>query len=138
MATWKVMVGGVLVPLVWLFWVLVSVFAFGLFPGVFGMGSVEENTTLRLVLPVISVPVIPLIMYSAVIFVENGLGILRSLKPLISILAGHNAVLALQQQRDRLNLKISAMVEQLGPQAISDFARARVISPQLANCSIDD
>ncbi|ORZ04886.1 hypothetical protein BCR42DRAFT_463471 [Absidia repens] len=112
LATWKLLVGLVLVP------ALYSFFGFLVF-----LSLVQTNLDFKwkLLIPLGSIVFISAMSYASLQFCEIGMDIARSLQPLITALLDPESVMVLRQNRSKLSRDITDIINEYGPQAFDDF-----------------
>ncbi|KAL1917457.1 uncharacterized protein VTP21DRAFT_3850 [Calcarisporiella thermophila] len=132
MASWKLIVALVLVPLLYSFYAIIAF-----------MLAVSYGLPLRqrLAAPILtSLVILPAISYAGLRFGENGLDIYRSLKPLLMAILPNSrcSVEALRNLRERLAQDITTLINERGPQIFADFDTARIIPVHHEEVQPDD
>lgn len=115
-ASYKIIVGLVLVPCIYFFYGLIVAFFWGL-----GWGMA-------------SVAVLPFISYASVIVLEEGYLVWKASIPLLFSFihsSYRQQCMALRQQRTELRNAIREAVEEFGPKVLKDFEEKRMITPKM-------
>ncbi|KAI8059322.1 hypothetical protein BC940DRAFT_313871 [Gongronella butleri] len=112
LATWKLLVGLVLVPTLYAFYGLV----------VF-LSVLRYDLPLQwmLAVPSITIVIVSMVSYASLRFGEVGMDIARSLQPLVMALLDPESAQVLRSNREKLMHDITDVINEFGPQAFSDF-----------------
>ncbi|KAI8375139.1 hypothetical protein BD560DRAFT_349893 [Blakeslea trispora] len=112
LATWKLLVGLVLLPVLYAFYSLI-------------MFVVVLQTNLevkyKLALPLMTWALLPFVSYASLRFGEIGLDILRSIQPTFLALLDPQAAETLRQNREKLSSNITELINEYGPKVFTDF-----------------
>ncbi|ORX56928.1 hypothetical protein DM01DRAFT_1284690 [Hesseltinella vesiculosa] len=112
LATWKLLVGLVLVPTLYCFYGFLAFVA---------TLSYDMTWQWRLAVPVIAIAVVSMVSYAGLRLGEVGLDIARSLQPLVMALFDPESALVLRNNREKLSHDITEVINEYGPRAFSDF-----------------
>lgn len=135
LATWKVLVGIVVIPLLYLFYSIVLAI---------GLSMTNEPSWIKWILPfLLFIAILPLVSFFAIRFGEVGYEYLLSLIPLLTALFSSfgcqkNQIGELQMLRHELSERIRALVDRLGPSVIENFDQVRVVSPNKFEIKINE
>ncbi|OBZ91192.1 hypothetical protein A0J61_00763 [Choanephora cucurbitarum] len=112
LATWKLLVGLVLLPTLYAFYSLI-------------MFIVVLQTSLevkyKLALPLMTWALLPFVSYASMRFGEIGFDILRSIQPTFLALLDPQAAETLRQNREKLSSNITELINEYGPKVFTDF-----------------
>ncbi len=111
-ATWKILVGMLLAPLLYTFYSLVGTYILRKY-----CGSTVSMWKSVVLLYLISAS----ITYSALIFGDRGADLIRSVKPLRLMLVNNKGFAELQLERKLLAQEITSVINEYGPQLYPDF-----------------
>ncbi|RKP16269.1 hypothetical protein ROZALSC1DRAFT_17781 [Rozella allomycis CSF55] len=117
LATWKLLVGLVLIPSLYFIYTLISLYFLSYF-GVITNWNFYAKLFLGVFLDII---VFPTISYAAIRFGEIGLGIFRSLKPLALASFKPAKAKELRNKRKEIKKEIITVVSEFGPNVYSDL-----------------
>lgn len=123
LATWKLLVAMVLVPLLYTTYAVIGTiltWKFELGPDTWRSGNVLK-------VPATITFVLPFMCYSALRMGEIGVDIWKSLKPLRIAMADTKILETLQDRRDALTEELGALTETFAPEVFPDFDRYRVL-----------
>ncbi|RKP06390.1 hypothetical protein THASP1DRAFT_31790 [Thamnocephalis sphaerospora] len=119
LATWKVLVALVLVPVIYALNVILSLAL-----------AIHWDWPLKWKIwaPVITLCCLPCISYMSILFGERGIDIYKSLRPLSLALLpfGRRQLQMLPTMRQELSRDITAVINELGPQVFPDFDPERI------------
>jgi glycerol-3-phosphate O-acyltransferase / dihydroxyacetone phosphate acyltransferase len=135
LATWKVMVALVLVPVLHVVYtVIAAIVTSNIDP--------EPADWLKIAIPIATLFCLSFIGYGTIIFTETSIMILRSLRPLMwaachcccCLGRQQQQQLTLQQRREELRHSITELVQELGPKLLADgdadaFNKWRIVQP---------
>ncbi|KAI8349694.1 hypothetical protein BD560DRAFT_410197 [Blakeslea trispora] len=112
LATWKFLVGLVLIPTLYGIYTLV----------VFWICMRSHLTwTQALMYPFLTWTMLPFVSYASMRFAENGVDVFKSLRPLYLALVDPDSTANLRQLREKLSQDITAVINEIGPDVFSDF-----------------
>ncbi|KAI9283454.1 hypothetical protein BC943DRAFT_280969, partial [Umbelopsis sp. AD052] len=120
LATWKLLVGLVLIP------TLYGLYSFVAF--VFLMRT-ELNWKYKVFIPLTIWNTLPFISYASMRFAENGLEVYRSIRPLYVRLVDRDSAEGLRQNRERLSTDITDLINEYAPKVFNDFDPDNVFRP---------
>ncbi|KAF7728361.1 hypothetical protein EC973_006302 [Apophysomyces ossiformis] len=112
LATWKLLVGLVLLPTL-----------YGLYSLVVLLLSLRTDWswTKKILLPLATWNLLPLISFCSMRFGENGVDVYKSLKPLYMALTDPDSTENLRHTREKLSQDITELINEYGPKVFSDF-----------------
>lgn len=124
LATWKLMVALVLIPLFYWFYAFVALFI---------VSRYDVSFTVKLATPFVTLSLLPFVSYASLRFGETSLDIFRSLRPLfLSVFPGSAPkVRNLRQLRDDLSKDLTTLIDQYAPGIFPDFEAKRVIPKEI-------
>ncbi|CAO3640064.1 unnamed protein product [Cunninghamella blakesleeana] len=112
LATWKLLVGLVLIPTLYGIYTLI----------VFGLClKTDWSWKLKLGLPLATWNMLPFISYASLRFGENGMDVYKSLRPLYMALVDPKSTCNLRNTREKLSDDITQLINSYGPNVFSDF-----------------
>lgn len=112
LATWKFLVGLVLIPLLYGLYTLI----------VFWVCMKSELSWFRTILyPALTWTLLPFVSYASMRFAENGVDVFKSLRPLYVALVDPDSTANLRQLREKLSNYITEVINEIGPHVFSDF-----------------
>ncbi|KAI0341694.1 glycerol-3-phosphate O-acyltransferase [Trametopsis cervina] len=122
LATWKVLISVGLAPVLYGFYAFLATIV---------MVKANAPTPVVFWTPFYVFAALPLIGYAALKFGEAGMDVLKSLRPLIVVLApGQEKYLdKLKEMRLQLSNQLSEVINEFGPQAFEDFDESRILVP---------
>lgn len=112
LATWKILIGLVLLPTMY------GIYTLSLF---FGLLQTDLALKWKFVLPAATWTLLPFISYASLRFGEIGMDIYKSLQPLYLTLVDHQSTEQLRQNREKLSQDLTELINEYGPKAFSDF-----------------
>ncbi|KAI9313494.1 hypothetical protein BX666DRAFT_1864136 [Dichotomocladium elegans] len=112
LATWKFLVGLVLIPTLYGLYSLI-VFAY--------MLKTDKSWTSRLLVTLATWNLLPFISYASMRFGENGMDVYKSLRPLYMALVDPDSTQNLRHNRERLSQEMTEIINEYGPKVFSDF-----------------
>ncbi|KAI7904725.1 uncharacterized protein BX663DRAFT_530203 [Cokeromyces recurvatus] len=112
LATWKLLVGLVLLPTLYAFYSLI-IFIIVL--------QTELEFKWKLILPIATWNLLPFISYASLRFGEIGHDILKSIQPTVMALLDPKGAETLRQIREKLSSDITELINEYGPKVFSDF-----------------
>ncbi|CAO3608284.1 unnamed protein product [Mucor hiemalis] len=112
LATWKFLVGLVLIPLLYGLYTLI----------VFWICMKSELSWFQTILyPALTWTLLPFVSYASMRFAENGVDVFKSLRPLYVALVDPDSTANLRQLREKLSNNITEVINEIGPHVFSDF-----------------
>ncbi|CAO3685121.1 unnamed protein product [Umbelopsis ramanniana] len=120
LATWKLLVGLVLIP------TLYGLYSFVAF--IFLMRT-EWNWKYKVFVPLTIWNTLPFISYASMRFAENGVEVYRSIRPLYVRLVDRDSAEGLRQNRERLSTDITDLINEYAPKVFNDFDPDNVFRP---------
>lgn len=112
LATWKFLVGLVLIPVLYTLYTLI-VFYICL--------TSDMNWYQNIGYPVLTMIFLPFISYASLRFGEKGVDVFKSLRPLYFALVDPDSSANLRHLREKLSDVITSTINQIGPDVFSDF-----------------
>ncbi|KAG2205573.1 hypothetical protein INT47_005948, partial [Mucor saturninus] len=112
LATWKFLVGLVLIPLLYGLYTLIVLWI---------CIKSELGWFQRILFPMLTWTLLPFISYASMRFAENGVDVFKSLRPLYVALVDPDSTENLRQLREKLSQNITEVINEIGPQVFSDF-----------------
>ncbi|KAI8991181.1 hypothetical protein BDF20DRAFT_843170 [Mycotypha africana] len=112
LATWKFIVGLVLIPTLYALYTLV-VFWYCV--------RSEFGWSQTILYPLLTWTLLPYISYASMRFAENGVDVFKSLRPLYLALVDPDSSANLRRIREKLSQDITAVIDEIGPKVFSDF-----------------
>ncbi|KAI9472339.1 MAG: hypothetical protein EXX96DRAFT_583706 [Benjaminiella poitrasii] len=117
LATWKFLVGLVLIPLLYGLYTLI----------VFWICLKSDMGWFKTLLyPLLTWTMLPFVSYASMRFAENGVDVFKSIRPLYLALVDPAASANLRQLREKLSQDITAVINEIGPAVFSDFDSSNV------------
>ncbi|PHZ13219.1 glycerol-3-phosphate/dihydroxyacetone phosphate dual substrate-specific sn-1 acyltransferase [Rhizopus microsporus ATCC 52813] len=113
LATWKLLVGLVLIPS---FYGLYTLIVFWLCLKADYIGWLQ-----KILFPAITWTLLPFVSYASMRFAENGIEVFKSLRPLYVALIDPDSSAHLREIRERLSEDITKVINEIGPLVFSDF-----------------
>ncbi|KAH3679639.1 hypothetical protein WICMUC_000871 [Wickerhamomyces mucosus] len=113
-ATWKILIGMGLAPLLYIFYSIVGLVYY---ERNYGPSSLINKLVVFASIYIFGATV----TYSALILGDNGMDILKSIRPIYLSLVKPSVLQDLKQQREQLKLKIIEIVNKFGPILFKDF-----------------
>ncbi|CAO3695281.1 unnamed protein product [Umbelopsis ramanniana] len=112
LATWKILVGFVLLPTI-----------YGLYTLLLFITLLHTDLSLKwkFIAPAVVWILLPFISYASLRFGEIGMDVYKSLKPLYLALVDHQSTEQLRQNREKLSYDITELINEYGPRAFTDF-----------------
>ncbi|KAM3578530.1 hypothetical protein VKS41_008916 [Umbelopsis sp. WA50703] len=120
LATWKLLVGLVLIPTLY---GLYSLVAFIL------LLRTDWNWKIKVFVPLTIWNTLPFISYASMRFAENGLEVYRSLRPLYVRLVDRDSAEGLRANREKLSIDITNLINEYAPKVFNDFDPDNVFRP---------
>ncbi|KAI8976536.1 hypothetical protein BDB01DRAFT_803293 [Pilobolus umbonatus] len=112
LATWKFLVGLVLIPLLYGFYTITVLWICLRSPFTWSQ---------RLLYPLMTWILLPFMSYASMRFGENGVDVFKSLRPLYLSLVDPDSSANLRHLREKLSDDITSTINQLGPSVFNDF-----------------
>ncbi|KAJ8651892.1 hypothetical protein O0I10_012537 [Lichtheimia ornata] len=112
LATWKFLVGLVLIPTLYGLYTLVM-FAYTM--------KQDWTWTWRILVSLATWNLLPFVSYASMRFGENGMDVYKSLRPLYMALIDPDSTQNLRENRERLSQEITQVINDYGPKVFSDF-----------------
>ena len=142
MATWKILVAGILAPLLYTYYTVLIVL-WTRYNQINGL--VPERMSVWVIILAAYI-IFPMVTYAALIFGETGMDILKSLRPLVLCLSPSSVgiLTQLREQRTELSQQVTELVDTLGPDLFPDCDAAKLPHPRKLytdvhpNDSLDD
>ncbi|KAF8983662.1 hypothetical protein BGZ46_009802 [Entomortierella lignicola] len=122
LATWKLLVALGLMPILYFSYsVLVFIYC----------SRFDIHLTTRLLIAWAAWALIPFVTYASIRFGEQGVDILKSIRPLfLSIIPGEeNTIDELRKSRAELKKTVTNLINELGPEIYPDFDSLRILDP---------
>ncbi|KAI9268775.1 hypothetical protein BY458DRAFT_533777 [Sporodiniella umbellata] len=113
LATWKFLVGLVLIPSLYGLYTLIMLWAC--------LRSDAMSWAFKLLLPAITWTCLPFVSYASMRFAENGVDVFKSLRPLYVALYDPDSTANLCEIREKLSQNITEVINEIGPSVFSDF-----------------
>ncbi|KAL1743957.1 hypothetical protein HDZ31DRAFT_64566 [Schizophyllum fasciatum] len=125
LATWKVLVAVAVVPILYAIYAIL---------GIYLAICAGASRPWIIATPFIVSVVLPITNFAALRFGEAGMDVLKSLPPLImALVPGQQKALSkLKRTREDLATRLTAVVDELGPQLYDNFEKARIVDPNAA------
>ncbi|KAI7898544.1 uncharacterized protein BX663DRAFT_533301 [Cokeromyces recurvatus] len=117
LATWKFLVGLVLIPLLYGLYTLIVLWI---------CLKSDLSWFKTLLYPLLTWTMLPFISYASMRFAENGVDVFKSIRPLYLALVDPDASANLRQLREKLSQDITAAINEIGPNVFSDFDSSNV------------
>ncbi|KAI8145818.1 hypothetical protein BJV82DRAFT_602366 [Fennellomyces sp. T-0311] len=112
LATWKILVGLVLLPALYAFYSLIMLIA---------VFQTDWELRWKLVLPLATWVLLPFVSYASLRFGEIGFDILMSLQPLVMSILDPAGAETLRQNREKLSHDLTELINEYGPKVFTDF-----------------
>ncbi|KAG2225551.1 hypothetical protein INT45_013662 [Circinella minor] len=112
LATWKILVGLVLLP---------ALYAFYSFIMLVVVLQTSWDIKWKLILPLATWTLLPFVSYASLRFGEIGLDILMSLQPLVMSILDPDGAEILRKNREKLSHDITELINEYGPKVFTDF-----------------
>lgn len=112
LATWKFLVGLVLIPTL-----------YGLYTLIVFWICLRSNLGWfqKVLFPLMTWTLLPFVSYASMRFAENGVDVFKSLRPLYMALVDPDSTANLRQLREKLSQNITEVINEIGPHVFSDF-----------------
>ncbi|CEP11763.1 hypothetical protein [Parasitella parasitica] len=120
LATWKLLVGLVLLPTL-----------YGLYSLIVFVIVLQTNfdTKWKLILPLATWSLLPFVSYASLRFGEIGHDIFKSIQPTVMALLDPQGAETLRQNREKLSSNITELINEYGPKVFPDFDASYISSP---------
>ncbi|KAI8881524.1 hypothetical protein K501DRAFT_324464 [Backusella circina FSU 941] len=112
LATWKLLVGLVLIPTLYGFYSLITFIV---------VLQTDLDLKWKLLLPIAVWSLLPFVSYASLRFGEIGHDILRSIQPTVMALMDPSGAETLRQNREKLSSNITELINEYGPKVFTDF-----------------
>ncbi|KAL1935303.1 hypothetical protein VTP01DRAFT_4443 [Rhizomucor pusillus] len=112
LATWKILVGLVLLPTLYAVYSLVALIF---------MLQTDYELKYKLLFPLAVWILLPFVSYASLRFGEIGFDVLRSIQPLVISLLDPQGVEALRHNREKLSHDLTELINEYGPKVFPDF-----------------
>ncbi|KAI8646744.1 hypothetical protein BD408DRAFT_336449 [Parasitella parasitica] len=112
LATWKFLVGMVLIPLLYGLYTLIVLWI---------CLKSKLNWFQTMLYPLLTWTMLPFVSYASMRFAENGVDVFKSLRPLYVALVDPDSTANLRQLREKLSQNITKVINEIGPDVFSDF-----------------
>ncbi|KAI9274439.1 hypothetical protein BDA99DRAFT_497485 [Phascolomyces articulosus] len=112
LATWKILVGLVLLPTLYAFYSFIMLIA---------VLQTSWDYQWKLLLPLATWVLLPFVSYASLRFGEIGLDILMSLQPLVMSILDPDGAEILRKNREKLSHDITELINEYGPKVFPDF-----------------
>ncbi|KAL7318356.1 Glycerol-3-phosphate/dihydroxyacetone phosphate acyltransferase [Mucor circinelloides] len=112
LATWKLLVGLVLLPTLYAFYSLIMFII---------VLQTNLDTKWKLILPLATWSLLPFVSYASLRFGEIGHDIFKSIQPTVMALLDPKGAETLRQNREKLSSNITELINEYGPKVFPDF-----------------
>ncbi|KAL9557802.1 hypothetical protein MBANPS3_001193 [Mucor bainieri] len=112
LATWKFLVGMVLIPTLYGLYTLIVLW-------ICMKSGLDWFQTM--LYPLLTWTMLPFVSYASMRFAENGVDVFKSLRPLYVALVDPDSTANLRQLREKLSQDITEVINEIGPDVFSDF-----------------
>ncbi|KAI8641010.1 hypothetical protein BD408DRAFT_418933 [Parasitella parasitica] len=120
LATWKLLVGLVLLPTLYGFYSLIVFIA---------VLQTNFDTKWKLIFPLATWSLLPFVSYASLRFGEIGHDIFKSIQPTVMALLDPQGAETLRQNREKLSSNITELINEYGPKVFPDFDANYISSP---------
>ncbi|KAI9473901.1 MAG: hypothetical protein EXX96DRAFT_579809 [Benjaminiella poitrasii] len=129
LATWKLLVGLVLLPTLYALYSLIMFIV---------VLQTDMAFKWKLILPLATWSLLPFVSYASLRFGEIGHDILKSIQPTVMALLDPKGAETLRQSREKLSSNITELINEYGPKVFSDFDAnyiSRTVEPASSSVS---
>ncbi|KAI9497823.1 hypothetical protein BDB00DRAFT_867952 [Zychaea mexicana] len=112
LATWKILVGLVLLPALYAFYSLLMLVA---------VFQTHWELKWKLILPLATWTLLPFVSYASLRFGEIGIDILMSLQPLVMSVLDPDGTEIMRKNREKLSHDLTELINEYGPKVFPDF-----------------